>query len=1426
MASRPTRTTSSRPTGGMTIWNGAGAGRSLLLDPSDSKKLNMDPPKETPRRNSNPMGPLKNKNQMGSLKNKNLMGSLKNKNQMGPLKNKNQMGPLKNKNQMGSLKNKNQMGSLKNKNPKTGRMGSHKRTGGSSDLMGSLNSNILIEKEMALLKTISEGNCNLLGTSENETGMKDIPTNTDKTISTEGSVINIEGGEDNVMASLRPGGSIIRNPIMGSHGNKGGLEQEVSPGMSLNEGLKIIQLNMNKSRGCMLEVTNSTFDIAIVQEPSVTRGKLNHIKPNQRGFCKGKARAAIIVNNKIDFWPVESYSTPDLAVVALEARQGPMFVCSVYLDILRDPVMEELERLVDFCEARRIALIIGADANAHSVLWGSNDTNSRGTKIEEWILTKGLYVHNIGSTPTFVPARNVSHTIIDITITNNRALEWLSKWRVEEDDMLSDHKMISFEITQDTGNERFDLARKYRKANWEYFTKELGKLDFELSQDVLPDTDTLASNIEHNLQQALDLVAPKVVKKPPTDSWWTAELNEKRKEVFKMNRRKYKDTSTKEKVCKLKREYTNMIKEAKTKSWRDFVTRADSAKEVSKIIQVLENPPARRMSLLKDRDGNVLGPADSLDHLLGTHFPDGELNGQARKSTVYEQVDFTGVCQFITSRKIRAALESFGDYKSPGPDELPPIALKHLDQRHLEAVCLLYQLSVATGVIPATWREMRVTFIPKAGKSDYAIAKAYRPITLSNFILKGLERIIQWYILDHVLSEPLYRQHAYTKGRSCDSALSTFTNEIEYALWNGKHMLAVSLDCSGAFDCITFGSAERCMKRKGIPDNIIRWYVNLLKGRRVHAEVQGQKAHIIPHRGSPQGGVLSPLIWNLIMDSLLTTFKGEPVQVLGYADDILLYVVGKSPATLASMMQRELKRVFDWGNKNGLSFNPSKTSMVLYTRSRRKIQVKVKMNGVSLVQRDSLKYLGVEIQRNLSWAKHIKERTNKCKFLLGKCRSLVSRRWGLTPTKMDWVHKAVIRPKIAYGAVVWAHRLTKRSQKDLARVQRLAMLPITQPLRSAPTAGMEAMLGWIPLNIYVQEMGMNTYLRIKDLVRAGWDGIGQQASTVGHLARWKAVEAKCIGTSFPREKRISEQIWVLPPEIEPDFKLVHPIVMYTDASKEGANVGYSWLASIGDYVMEENVTSAKDISVYKAEMMAVGEALHWLQRNMDTMRTNIILSDSKSVVEKINGHLAQDEMTRDIMVMLRDLNVKVLTEVKWIKAHNGIVGNEWADSLAKKGAAEAIKLLDTKPHMPVPQRQIKKQIHNHYLGVWQEKWESLTDCRISKLFYPRVREDKRVVKMSQQDLQSLTSTVTGHGLYKHHMGHWVDLPDGDQCSLCHEAQEDTWHLWEWCPRLGKDRAVIRLLMQKGLAYERGLVKMMRLKQIESLRARNEALLSP
>ena len=183
---------------------------------------------------------------------------------------------------------------------------------------------------------------------------------------------------------------------------------------------------------------------------------------------------------------------------------------------------------------------------------------------------------------------------------------------------------------------------------------------------------------------------------------------------------------------------------------------------------------------------------------------------------------------------------------------------------------------------------MDVIFIPKPGKEDYSSPKSFRPITLSSFVLKGLERIMLWYLREKVITKALESQHAYTRGLSTESALSKILDYVESSFYRRKKVIAVCLDCTGAFDCVGFDAAGDALITKGVPKGMTLRYTNLLKGRKVTANLQGVTQTITPGRGNPQGGILSPLVWNLVMDSLLKEFQSGPVKAVGYADDIII----------------------------------------------------------------------------------------------------------------------------------------------------------------------------------------------------------------------------------------------------------------------------------------------------------------------------------------------------------------------------------------------------------------------------------------------------------------------------------------------------------------------------------------------------------
>ena len=89
-------------------------------------------------------------------------------------------------------------------------------------------------------------------------------------------------------------------------------------------------------------------------------------------------------------------------------------IISAYMDIEASPVSEQLQTAIDYCKSKGYSILLTADTNSHSKLWG-NETNSRGKKWEDLIETEHLSVHNQVRIPTF--ARKIGKSIIDVTLT-------------------------------------------------------------------------------------------------------------------------------------------------------------------------------------------------------------------------------------------------------------------------------------------------------------------------------------------------------------------------------------------------------------------------------------------------------------------------------------------------------------------------------------------------------------------------------------------------------------------------------------------------------------------------------------------------------------------------------------------------------------------------------------------------------------------------------------------------------------------------------------------------------------------------------------------------------------------------------------------------------------------------------------------------
>ena len=198
-----------------------------------------------------------------------------------------------------------------------------------------------------------------------------------------------------------------------------------------------------------------------------------------------------------------------VAVEDPQTRQV-LIVGSVYCDIVHDPdiILTHLKAVIDYANRCHHQVLLGMDTNAWSTLWESEETNRRGRKFEQFSITNNLSIANRGAIHTFVGA--IGHTIIDVTFHDPSLV--VTDWHVSEEDLLSDHRAIRFNIDFDA---KIRIrTRKVRQADWSLFKKSLedsGQKQIEAPGDRVWNQVTLEEGVDciyKRIIGSLDVVAP------------------------------------------------------------------------------------------------------------------------------------------------------------------------------------------------------------------------------------------------------------------------------------------------------------------------------------------------------------------------------------------------------------------------------------------------------------------------------------------------------------------------------------------------------------------------------------------------------------------------------------------------------------------------------------------------------------------------------------------------------------------------------------------------------------------------------------------------------------------------------------------------------------------------------------------------------
>lgn len=279
----------------------------------------------------------------------------------------------------------------------------------------------------------------------------------------------------------------------------------------------------------------------------------------------------------------------------------------------------------------------------------------------------------------------------------------------------------------------------------------------------------------------------------------------------------------------LQREYKQEQAKLQARCKEKFFEEASSIPSYARVHKLLaKDPNAQVGSLLKSDGTYTTDSKETAEYLLRVHFPgcvQQSSEPPAKHCHHPSRKDWKFAERITKKGKIRWAIHKFQSFKSSGLDGIFPALLKEGLEIILSRLIVIFKSSVALSYIPKMWEKERMAFIPKPGKTMHCEAKDFRPISLTSFLLKSLERLFDFCIRGDILKKfPLHvNQHAYQSGKSTDTALHQLTQKIERMLENGKVALGCFMDIEGAFDNTDFDVLAKAAEERQVDRVEVRW---------------------------------------------------------------------------------------------------------------------------------------------------------------------------------------------------------------------------------------------------------------------------------------------------------------------------------------------------------------------------------------------------------------------------------------------------------------------------------------------------------------------------------------------------------------------------------------------------------------------------
>ena len=408
----------------------------------------------------------------------------------------------------------------------------------------------------------------------------------------------------------------------------------------------------------------------------------------------------------------------------------------------------------------------------------------------------------------------------------------------------------------------------------------------------------------------------------------------------------------------------------------------------------------------------------------------------------------------ITYSDVVSALTELDSQKAYGPDGIPPLVLKSCARQLAPCLLRLFRLCLSSGSFPSCWKRALIQPVPKKG--DPSLPSNYRPIALTSILSKVFESIINRKIwgCDEFSKSISDRQYGFRKERSTGDLLTLLSDSWSTTIRNFGETFAVALDISKAFDRVWHKALISKLPSYGFYPSLCNLISDFLSGRSIAVMVEGHRSSFKSiNSGVPQGSVLSPTLFLIFINDLLSCTISD---IHSYADDTTLHYSlphNKNTLTQAELavaretayaqLNSDLSSIADWGKRNLVVFNASKTQFLhLSTKKNLPHDYPIFFEGTQLKPSSALNILGVSFSPTLSFKEHIVSLSKNASKKLGVMRRL---RGYFSPSQLLALYRGVVRPCMEYSSHVWGGSCQSHLQL-LDKVESKAFHLINSPI--------------------------------------------------------------------------------------------------------------------------------------------------------------------------------------------------------------------------------------------------------------------------------------------------------------------------------------------------------------------------------------------